>query len=338
MRNAVRDFGQTIVMVTHDPIAASYADRVVFVGDGKLTGELTDPTADQVIDHLRSAGAEMSAGTLIARKSIRARWGRTLAIASRHHGQRVVRRRLVRARRQPAGHVRQPVPRTQRERRPRGPQRTAVRHRRCPRSDDVGLADTIRAVDGVEIVEPVTPAIRADSSTTTARSIAPPGGPTFGVSWEGDNGLQGVTSSEGARRAAPDEVAIDKATADAEGFEVGDTVSYLTDVGTFQGTITATGRPRQCRQLRRRPTRQRSTSTPHSSTSAPTARSTAIDIEVADGVDVATVQRAIADVLPPQHRGDHRRADRRRKPPMQSTGLSAFSEPDYSCSHSSLRS
>ena len=55
MRNAVREFGQTIVMVTHDPVAASYADRVVFVGDGKLTGELINPTPDQVIDHLRSA-------------------------------------------------------------------------------------------------------------------------------------------------------------------------------------------------------------------------------------------------------------------------------------------
>ena len=54
MRNAVREFGQTIVMVTHDPVAASYADRVVFVGDGKITGEITDPTVDQVIDHLRN--------------------------------------------------------------------------------------------------------------------------------------------------------------------------------------------------------------------------------------------------------------------------------------------
>ncbi len=44
MRNAVREFGQTIVMVTHDPVAASYADRVVFVGDGKLAGELLNPT------------------------------------------------------------------------------------------------------------------------------------------------------------------------------------------------------------------------------------------------------------------------------------------------------
>lgn len=54
MRNAVREFGQTIVMVTHDPVAASYADRVVFVGDGHITGELNDPTTDKVIDHLRN--------------------------------------------------------------------------------------------------------------------------------------------------------------------------------------------------------------------------------------------------------------------------------------------
>jgi putative ABC transport system ATP-binding protein len=54
MRNAVSEFGQTIVMVTHDPVAAAYADRVVFVGDGKITGELADPTADQVIDRLRN--------------------------------------------------------------------------------------------------------------------------------------------------------------------------------------------------------------------------------------------------------------------------------------------
>ena len=54
MRDAVRNFGQTIVMVTHDPVAASYADRVVFVGDGKVTGEMIDPTPDQVIDRLKN--------------------------------------------------------------------------------------------------------------------------------------------------------------------------------------------------------------------------------------------------------------------------------------------
>ena len=57
MRRAVREFGQTIVMVTHDPGAASYADRVVYVGDGKIVGELMNPTADQVLDHMKRYGS-----------------------------------------------------------------------------------------------------------------------------------------------------------------------------------------------------------------------------------------------------------------------------------------
>ncbi|MFI5053662.1 MAG: ABC transporter ATP-binding protein [Acidimicrobiia bacterium] len=50
MRKAVDDFGQTIVMVTHDPIAAAYADRVIFLADGSIVDELADPTADTVLD------------------------------------------------------------------------------------------------------------------------------------------------------------------------------------------------------------------------------------------------------------------------------------------------
>ncbi|MEM9134118.1 MAG: ABC transporter ATP-binding protein [Actinomycetota bacterium] len=56
MRRAVRQMGQTIVMVTHDPVAASYADRVVFLADGKVTAELADPTPDAVLDHMKSLG------------------------------------------------------------------------------------------------------------------------------------------------------------------------------------------------------------------------------------------------------------------------------------------
>ncbi len=52
MRRAVREYGQTIVMVTHDPGAASYSDRVVFVGDGQITGDMVDPTTDTVLEHL----------------------------------------------------------------------------------------------------------------------------------------------------------------------------------------------------------------------------------------------------------------------------------------------
>jgi putative ABC transport system ATP-binding protein len=53
MRHAVRELGQTIVMVTHDPVAASYSHRVVFLADGRVTDELSDPTPDAVIDHMR---------------------------------------------------------------------------------------------------------------------------------------------------------------------------------------------------------------------------------------------------------------------------------------------
>ncbi len=56
MRRAVDEFGQTIVMVTHDPYAAACADRVVFLGDGKIVGELDQPTADDVIDRMREIG------------------------------------------------------------------------------------------------------------------------------------------------------------------------------------------------------------------------------------------------------------------------------------------
>ncbi len=63
MRGAVREFGQTIVMVTHDPVAASYADRVIFVGDGKIVGELTDPTVDRDRSITSGTGTDVSAGT-----------------------------------------------------------------------------------------------------------------------------------------------------------------------------------------------------------------------------------------------------------------------------------
>ena len=53
MKQAVDDLGQTIVMVTHDPGAASYADRVVFLADGKIVDELLDPDAEQVIDQMK---------------------------------------------------------------------------------------------------------------------------------------------------------------------------------------------------------------------------------------------------------------------------------------------
>ena len=56
MRDAVKDLHQTIVMVTHDPVAAGYADRVVFLADGKIVDEMLEPTADRVLDRMKSLG------------------------------------------------------------------------------------------------------------------------------------------------------------------------------------------------------------------------------------------------------------------------------------------
>ena len=56
MRRAVTDLGQTIVMVTHDATAASYADRIVFLADGKVAGEMFSPTAQKVLDYLKHLG------------------------------------------------------------------------------------------------------------------------------------------------------------------------------------------------------------------------------------------------------------------------------------------
>ncbi len=56
MRKAVSDLGQTIVMVTHDPVAAAYADRVVFLADGIICGDISEPTVDSVIANMRSLG------------------------------------------------------------------------------------------------------------------------------------------------------------------------------------------------------------------------------------------------------------------------------------------
>ena len=56
LRQAVVELSQTIVMVTHDPIAASYASRVVFLADGRIVDELQDPTTELVLDHLAKLG------------------------------------------------------------------------------------------------------------------------------------------------------------------------------------------------------------------------------------------------------------------------------------------
>ena len=240
----------------------------------------------------------MSAATLIARKSVRARWGRTLAIlfaitasVSFVVGSFVLADSLRATFNNLFQELNEQVD-------------LEVRASQAFESDDardpidVTIADSIRAVDGVAIAEPILQRY-AQLLDANGEAITPPGGPTFGVSWEGDDGLQGVTVKEGRAPNGPDELAIDKATADTEGFAVGDTVSYLTDVGTFQGTITGTvglgsadsfgGAQLVALDL--------DTALVHFGADG---KVDAIDISVADGADVDAVQQAIEDILPPQ--------------------------------------
>jgi putative ABC transport system ATP-binding protein len=56
LRQAARELGQTIVMVTHDPVAASYASRFVFLNDGRIVDEMAEPTAERVLDRMKQFG------------------------------------------------------------------------------------------------------------------------------------------------------------------------------------------------------------------------------------------------------------------------------------------
>ncbi|AZM53673.1 ABC transporter [Streptomyces sp. WAC 01529] len=58
LRNSVRDLGQTVVMVTHDPVAASYADRVIFLADGRIVDEMHRPSAEGVLDRMKDFDAK----------------------------------------------------------------------------------------------------------------------------------------------------------------------------------------------------------------------------------------------------------------------------------------
>jgi putative ABC transport system ATP-binding protein len=61
LRRSVDEFGQTIVMVTHDPVAAAFTDRVVFLADGKVVDELQQPTRERVLNRMQQFAAPTEA-------------------------------------------------------------------------------------------------------------------------------------------------------------------------------------------------------------------------------------------------------------------------------------
>ena len=66
LRRSVDEFGQTVVMVTHDPVAASYCDRVVFLADGLVVDEITNPEREQILEHMTALQTLAAARTGVA--------------------------------------------------------------------------------------------------------------------------------------------------------------------------------------------------------------------------------------------------------------------------------
>lgn len=66
LRSSVERMGQSVVMVTHDPTAASYAHRVLFLADGRLVGEVTDPTPESVLEMLTTVTPQRAAAVAVA--------------------------------------------------------------------------------------------------------------------------------------------------------------------------------------------------------------------------------------------------------------------------------
>ncbi len=240
----------------------------------------------------------MSAGSLIARKSLRARWGRTLAIAfaitasvSFVVGSFVLADSLRATFDNLFTELNENI-----DLEVRSAQQFETDDARDP--IDVGITDQLREIEGVAIVEPVLQRF-AQLLDADGEIITPAGGPTIGVSWEGDEGIAGVTIKEGRPPSGPDELAIDKATADAENFDVGDTVGYLTDVGRFEGTITATVGLGSADSFGGAQLVALDLETALANFGAD-GKVDAIDLQLAEGADEAAVQRAIEEILPPQ--------------------------------------
>jgi putative ABC transport system permease protein len=240
----------------------------------------------------------VGAGSLIARRSVRARWGRTLAItfAITASVSFVVGAFVL------ADSVRATFDNLFRELgenvdlQVRAQQQFDTNDTRDP--IDVTIADDIRGLDSVDIAEPALQRF-AQLLDQDGDVIRTAGAPTLGVSWEGGDAIQGVTIKDGRPPSGPDEVAIDKATADRNGFEVGDRITYLTDVGRFEATITATiglgdsdsfgGAQLTAVDL--------ATALDHFGAQG---RVDSIDIQLVEGADIATVQQEIQALLPPQ--------------------------------------
>ncbi len=159
------------------------------------------------------------------------------------------------------------------------------------------LLETVQQVPGVAKAEGTLQRF-AQMLDKDGEPIATNGAPALGVSWSDDPDLNGVTLKDGAPPAGPDEVVIDKLTADNNGFEIGDEITIVFDTGRRRSRSSASSDSATPTDSAARRSPSSAPPTPRD----PRRRDTfdTIDISVDEGADVATVQAAIEDVLPPR--------------------------------------
>ncbi len=203
MRRAADEFGQTIVMVTHEPAAASRADQVLFLADGRIVGEMDEPTPE--IDPRPDEDARGGPPDMIGQQAL-PEPAREQAPALPHiagdRSRRRLRGRLVRARRHHQQGLRRRLRDRQRGRRPcrcaasrRSPRPTASRcpRRCCPRSGRwTGVAQAEGTVFGTAQI------IGKDGK---AAGVAGP--PALGFGWTDDADLNPLTRHRRSRPAGP---------------------------------------------------------------------------------------------------------------------------------------
>ena len=160
------------------------------------------------------------------------------------------------------------------------------------------LADEVAAVEGVAATEPLLQRY-AQLVDKEGAAITTGGAPTLGVAWTGDSSLSGLEiKGDGAPPVGPDQVAIDKATADREDFVVGDTITVLTDTGSNDFTITALVGLGDTDGFAGATLAAWDVSTAADVLDAGDSLD-GVDVAVAEGADVATVQSRIEEILPP---------------------------------------
>ena len=336
LRNAVDELGQTVVMVTHDPTAASYADRVLFLADGHIVDEMHAPDRRRR-PRLHEAPGSLTMLTATVRSDARAQ-----AAPRPHHGVDRTRRRV------PGRHARSsPTPwgspsTSSSARSPPAPTRSSAPRPPTPQSEGVGTSrgpiaasvlDQVRSVDGVRAAEGSVSGYALLTDNDGQAILTNGGAPTMGYSMPADEELRGDvellighaprTAARGRHRRHQRRGARHRAR-----LAPSRSCSRARPGSSPWSAPSASA----ARRTSAAPRRRTSTPPPPSRCSARPASSTRSTSAPSDGVSQAELAEAARRRRPRGRRGGHRRDRGARRTPTRSRRTSRSSA---SCSGSS---